>query len=263
MAPRPTGRGVSPCPGQYQLQDSHLPMRQSNEKASGMGSTAFSSEFPEDYDRARLKKAGEQVRARLAANPSVYKVPNDRIELFAVGDFMTASECERMIALTDEKAKPSTVYDHTENKGFRTSYSGDVDPQDRFVRKIDRRIDDLLGIDPVLGESIQGQRYRPGQEFKPHHDYFHPQTAYFDLEMKRGGQRCYTAMVFLNEVEAGGTTDFVDLDLSIVPKPGVLLAWNNALPDGQLNWNTIHAGTPVQAGVKYIITKWYRTRPWG
>jgi len=25
----------------------------------------------------------------------------------------------------------------------------------------------------------------------------------------------------------------------------------------------MHAGTPVTEGVKYIITKWYRVRPWG
>ena len=223
---------------------------------------AHSAKYPPDTDRTKLERIGRQVRDRLAANPSAYKVPNEGIELYAVGEFMSPSECERMIGLTEEKAKPSTVYDHADAKDFRTSYSGDVDPHDRFVKKISRRIDDLLGIDPRFGEAVQGQRYHPGQEFKPHHDWFHPGTSYYDMEMKRGGQRCYTAMVFLNEVEAGGTTDFTELDLSIVPKPGVLLAWNNALPDGHINWATIHAGTPVEAGVKYIITKWYRTRPW-
>ena len=227
-----------------------------------MMTSATPDRYPPDTDRARLERIGKKVRERLAANPSAYKVPKEGIELYAVGEFMTPAECEKMIALTEEKAKPSTVYDNADSKDFRTSYSGDVDPDDRFVKKISRRIDDLLGIDPRFGEAIQGQRYHLGQEFKPHHDWFHPGTSYYDMEMKRGGQRCYTAMVFLNEVEAGGTTDFTDLDLSIVPKPGVLLAWNNAKPDGETNWATIHAGTPVEAGVKYIITKWYRTRPW-
>ena len=49
---------------------------------------------------------------------------------------------------------------------------------------------------------------------------------------------------------------------TVEPKPGVLMVWNNALPDGSPNENTLHAGTPVVEGVKYVLTKWYRTRRW-
>jgi len=38
--------------------------------------------------------------------------------------------------------------------------------------------------------------------------------------------------------------------------------WNNADEDGLPNLRTLHAGNPVTRGVKYIITKWYRARPW-
>ena len=38
--------------------------------------------------------------------------------------------------------------------------------------------------------------------------------------------------------------------------------WNNADPEGVPNPWTIHAGRPVEAGVKYVITKWYRTQRW-
>ena len=220
------------------------------------------SKSPPNADQARLKSLGEKVRNRLAANPAIYKVPSDDVELFALGEFMSPAECGKMMELIDATAKPSKVFDLSYESGYRTSYSGDVDPQDPFVKKIGRRIDDLLGIEPLWGETIQGQRYMPGQEFQPHHDWFHPGTSYWDFEMSRGGQRSFTTMVFLNEVEAGGTTDFVDLGISLEPKPGVLLIWNNAKPDGTTNPMTIHAGRPVQAGAKYIITKWYRTRQW-
>ena len=33
-------------------------------------------------------------------------------------------------------------------------------------------------------------------------------------------------------------------------------------PEGEPNLMTMHAGTPVVRGTKYVITKWYRTRPW-
>lgn len=220
-----------------------------------------SKSYAPDADRAGLKTIGKAVRARLAANLTAYKVPSDELELHAVGDFMSAAECQKMIELIDATAQPSRVFDLDYSSGYRTSYSGDVDPHDPFVKKISRRIDDLLDIDPTFGEPIQGQRYMPGQEFQPHHDWFHPETSYWDLEMGRGGQRSYTAMVFLNEPEAGGTTDFTDIGISIEPKQGVLLAWNNARPDGTSNPMTMHAGRPVLQGAKYIITKWYRTKP--
>jgi prolyl 4-hydroxylase len=226
-------------------------------------STAAQSKYPPDMDKARLKKLGEQVRTRLAANPAVYQVPTEGAELYAVGDFLSPADCERMMELIDATAEPSKVFDLDYASGYRTSYSGNVDLHDPLVRKISRRVDDLLGMEPAFGESIQGQRYMPGQEFKQHHDWFHPGTSYWDLEMGRGGQRSYTTMAFLNNVEAGGTTDFPDLGISLEPKPGVLLIWNNATPDGLTNPRTIHAGMPVRSGAKYIFTKWYRTRAWG
>ena len=213
-------------------------------------------------DQVALRRVGRRVRERLAGDARVYKIRTDKAELFAVGDFMSEAECARMRELIDACARPSSVFDLDYASGYRTSYSGDVDPHDPFVKKINRRLDDLFGLESEWGESIQGQRYLPGQEFQPHHDWFHPDTSYWEMEMSRGGQRSITAMVFLNEVEEGGTTDFTELDFTITPKPGVLLAWNNADVDGVPSEMTMHAGRPVTAGVKYVITKWYRTRRW-
>ncbi len=220
------------------------------------------SKYPVNRDQPGLRKVGAAVRERLAKHPQVYQVPTDKAEIFAFGDFLTPRECSKLIEQIDEVAKPSVVFDLDYSSGYRTSYSGDVDPYNSLIQRINRRIDDLMGIDPSFGETIQGQRYMPGQQFQPHHDWFHPGTSYWDLEMGRGGQRSFTAMAFLNEVEAGGTTDFTDIGISIEPKPGVLLIWNNADPEGVPNPWTIHAGRPVEAGVKYVITKWYRTQRW-
>lgn len=216
----------------------------------------------ENPDRIRMRKIGRAVRERMAANPAVYKVPTDKAEIYAVGDFLGPEECQRLIAQTDAVARPSAAFDADYSSGHRTSYSGDPDPDDPFVKRIQRRIDDLLGIDPAQGETIQGQRYQVGQEFRPHTDWFPAGTPYWEMEKDRGGQRVYTAMVFLNDVEQGGATDFPRLGLSFTPRQGVLLAWNNADLAGRPNPWTIHAGTPVTAGVKYIITKWYRARKW-
>lgn len=214
-------------------------------------------------DQAAMKALGETVRARLAADPLVQRLPGDQAEVWATADFLTADECERMMAMIDRTAVPSRILDHGYNEVWRTSYSGDVDAHDPFVQMIERRIDDLLGIPHAWGETIQGQRYAPGQEFREHMDWFWTKAPYFKKEAKRGGQRSFTAMVFLNDVEEGGETAFVNLGMSIPPQRGVLLIWNNGGLDGSLNQFTLHAGMPVVRGTKYIITKWYRTRRWG
>lgn len=213
-------------------------------------------------DKDRLQRVGRKVRDRLAANPEVYKLPTDKAEIFAVGEFLTADECGRLMAMIDAVAVPSRAFDADYSSGHRTSYSGDVDPHDPFIIKLQRRIDDLLGIDPKFGETIQGQRYLPGQQFKPHTDWFPVNTTYWEQERGRGGQRAFTAMAFLNPVEEGGATEFPSLGISIEPQAGALLIWNNADEDGVPNPWTLHAGRPVVRGVKYIITKWYRSKAW-
>jgi prolyl 4-hydroxylase len=70
-------------------------------------------------------------------------------------------------------------------------------------------------------------------------------------------------MIYLNEVGAGGATRFTAIDKTVQPELGKLLAWNNRLPDGGVNHNTMHHGMKVRSGVKYIVTKWFRERPWG
>jgi prolyl 4-hydroxylase len=217
---------------------------------------------PEIPDQAANKRVCEQVRKRLTANKAIYTLPTDKADIFAMSDFMSADECRKMIVLIDRVARPSSTFDTSYADEYRTSYSGDLDPYDPFVKKITRRIDDLLGLDPTWGETIQGQRYLPGQKFGPHCDWFFTDAHYWPREAENGGQRSWTAMVYLNDVEAGGSTDFVHLGLSIAPKQGAILMWNNADREGVPNTWTNHTGTAVEAGVKYIITKWYRTRKW-
>ncbi len=214
-------------------------------------------------DRAALVRAGQAVRRRLASQSVVYKIPTDKLEVFGVQNFVSAPECGALCRMIDRTAEPSIVYDHGYGEGYRTSWSGNLDFADAVVQAIEQRIDRLLGIPHTYGEALQGQRYLPGQQFKQHNDWFYTLAPYWKTEARRGGQRCFTAMAYLNEVEAGGSTDFIHLGLSVPPQKGALLIWNNATPTGFPNEDAMHAGTPVVAGQKYVVTKWYRTRKWG
>jgi prolyl 4-hydroxylase len=204
----------------------------------------------------------EPVVARLLAHPGVQKTPSPKLDLFVVRRFLETELCAAIIALVDEHRRPSTIADANGDPTFRTSETGDLPDGDPHVAEVDRRIAALTGLDPAHGEPMQGQRYAVGQEFKAHTDYFEPQGRDFQQYCAISGQRTWTVMIYLNEPEAGGATRFKAIDKIVQPEQGKLLAWNNLRADGTANPSTLHHGMKVRAGTKYVVTKWFRERPW-
>jgi prolyl 4-hydroxylase len=191
------------------------------------------------------------------------RVPSPRIEMFIKREFLDAGECEALIGLIDGQRRPSTIANHNGDDAFRTSETCDMDHAQPMVAELDRKLAAISGIDPVFGEPLQGQRYEVGQEFKAHTDYFEPDHADYQTYCAVAGQRTWTFMIYLNDVEAGGATRFKVIDKIVQPERGKLIAWNNRRPDGSLNAATLHHAMKVRKGLKYVITRWYRERPWG
>ncbi len=210
----------------------------------------------------RLAEIGRITTARLARNPVVQPVTGEGVDLYCVQNFLTIEECGGLIAMIDSGRKPSGLLSATDDPDFRTSESCDLDRWHPFVQGIDLRISDLLAIDPRRGETMQGQRYAVGQQFKGHHDYFHVSEIYWQTEKKRGGQRSWTAMIYLDEPEGGGETLFSAAGLKVTPRTAMLLAWNNMDKKGAPNAQALHESLPVIAGQKNVVTKWYRERFW-
>ncbi len=219
--------------------------------------------LPPNPDQAALASAAARVRTTLDAQPHIYKVPVEAAELWTRSEFLSDADCARLIAMIDAAAEPSGILSHGHTETWRTSSSANFDRDDPFVAEIEQRISDFVGLPVEWSETIQGQRYHAGQEFRQHLDAFWTLADYWPDEARRGGQRVATAMIYLNDVAAGGETEFPQLRASVPPQQGVILAWNNVTPDGTPNQATLHAGLPVTDGVKYIITQWYRTRTWG
>jgi prolyl 4-hydroxylase len=206
--------------------------------------------------------AGETVARRLEANPAVKRAKIDVAQVYYHQDFLTPVQCARLIKLIDATRRPSTLLSTSPDAQFRTSESCDMDRWSPDVRPTDEAIAELLGIDASHGETMQGQRYAPGQQFRAHHDYFHAGESYYDKVVESGGQRTWTAMIYLNDVREGGATWFPQAGIRVAPKRGLLLAWNNMNPDGSPNLATLHEGMPVVQGTKYIVTKWFREGSW-
>lgn len=220
--------------------------------------------FPplEGSDAALLARIGAEGRAKLDATPGVVPVPAQNVDMYAVKDFLSAEECAGLMRLIDADVKPSTRLSTHDDASFRTSRTCRLYAAEPLVAEVERRIVELIGIANDHSETIQGQRYEAGQQFKMHNDYFAGGQPYSAAVAKEGGQRTWTAMIFLNKPEAGGCTNFPRASVKVTPRAGALLAWFNLDREGLGNPYTHHEGMVVEAGVKYILTKWFREREW-
>jgi prolyl 4-hydroxylase len=207
--------------------------------------------------------SSESSAQYLQRHPGVQRVPSNLLDLFQHKGFLTSEHCSELMELIDARRRPSTVADDNGDQYFRTSETCDLENSDDAVQQLDDMLSELSGMDPTYGEPLQGQRYATGQEFKPHTDYFTPEGADYERFCAIAGQRTWTFMIYLNEVEAGGATRFKEIGKTYRPECGKLLCWNNRNRDGSVNPNTLHHGMKVRRGVKYVITKWYREREWG
>lgn len=185
-----------------------------------------------------------------------------RIVVF--GGLLSEVECEELIALARPRlARSLTVATQTggeEVNQDRTSNGMFFQRgENELVRRIEARIGRLVNWPVEHGEGLQILQYGPGAEYKPHYDYFDPDQPGTPTILKRGGQRVGTLIMYLGEPEKGGGTVFPDVHLEVAPKRGNAVFFSYERPHPSTK--TLHGGTPVLAGQKWIATKWLRERP--
>ncbi|MBD2842180.1 prolyl hydroxylase family protein [Erythrobacter rubeus] len=205
---------------------------------------------------------GESSVDILRAHDGVKRVPSPKVEMVIKPNFLTAEHCEELMRLIDLDRRPSTLADENGDVAFRTSETCDLKPEDKAVRELEAMLTHFTSIDPAYGEPLQGQRYEVGQQFKDHTDWFNPGGQDWEKFCAKSGQRTWTFMIYLNNVEAGGATRFKMIDKKIQPERGKIVGWNNRNTDGSGNAATLHHAMKVRKGTKYVITKWYREAPW-
>ena len=177
------------------------------------------------------------------------------------GNLLSDEECDALIAAAKPRmARSLTVAvksggeelnaDRTSNGMFFRRDENEV------VARVEARLAALCRWPVENGEGLQILHYRPGAEYKPHYDYFDPDEPGTPTILKRGGQRVATIIMYLSEPEKGGGTVFPDVHLEVAPKRGnaVFFSYDRAHPASK----TLHGGTPVIAGEKWIATKWLR-----
>jgi prolyl 4-hydroxylase len=194
-------------------------------------------------------------------NPDLKRVLTSKAQVFTWKNFLTESECHELIALTNTRLRKSTITTEgkEEDYAFRTSSTCYLHEfKDPIVQNVENKIASALGISASWSEPNQAQKYEVGQEFKAHTDYFEPGAEEYKKFCSELGQRTWTFMIYLNKVEEGGGTRFRKLAKTFTPETGMAVIWNSLTPEGDPNPFTIHHGTKVRKGEKFVITKWFR-----
>jgi prolyl 4-hydroxylase len=211
--------------------------------------------------------------------PSILSMPNptqDQKEggvvdgpwVVVLDKFLTYDECDRLIELgAIEGYKESAdvgkknfdgTYEKSVNSG-RTStnaWCNSVCHEDEVARRVNDKISNLTGIPEANAEHLQLLRYEPGQFYNTHHDYIPHHLS------RQMGVRTLTVFLYLNDVEAGGGTEFPNIGLTVQPRKGRAVIWPSVLNENPnaKDLRTNHGALPVQSGIKYGANAWIHQR---
>jgi prolyl 4-hydroxylase len=231
------------------------PARQGPGRAAGAAAPAIAPRLPGPELQGAptvLVAAGREVHVLVTLQ---------RPRLIVFGGLLSDDECTALMDLAAPRLLRSETVDNatggSEVNAARTSDGMFFERGEApLITTIEQRIAELLRWPVENGEGVQILRYRPGAEYRPHHDYFDPQHPGTARILQRGGQRVGTLVVYLNTPQGGGATTFPDVGLEVAPVRGnaVFFSYDRAHPDTR----TLHGGAPVTAGEKWVATKWLR-----
>ena len=111
--------------------------------------------------------------------------------------------------------------------------------------------------DAKFEEDLQVVYYKPGDYFKSHldaSDYMKDNIESDDVKVSIG--RRYTLLFYLNDVDEGGETRFININKIVQPKMGRVAFWSNLGDDGRPIQESEHEGRPPKSGEKWIVNYW-------
>lgn len=189
----------------------------------------------------------------------------ERPQIMVFRDVLSSAECAEIIERSRHRLKRSTIVDPETGREdvIRNRTSEGIwfqRGEDEFIERLDRRIACLMNWPVENGEGLQVLHYNTGGEYRPHFDYFPPTQAGSGAHTASSGQRVATLIVYLNDVPNGGETIFPAAGISVSATQGCALYFRYLNGLRQLDPLTLHGGTPVLTGDKWIMTKWVRER---
>ncbi|WP_088830815.1 2OG-Fe(II) oxygenase [Paenibacillus tyrfis] len=178
---------------------------------------------------------------------------------------VSGPECKQLIELARHQLEPAKVIGEKEvvASEFRKSeFAWFHHNSHPLVREVSERLAALVGRPLHYAESLQIARYGVGGKFGAHFDTYDLHTVDGKRFYDQGGQRLYTALLYLNTVDAGGETYFPELNLDIAPSEGTLIVFETCKRGtNEQHPLSLHGSRELREGEKWIATLWFRERP--
>jgi len=218
----------------------------------------------ESEEDIKQKHFEEHKHVRKEGTLETYQIENLSWSprVFVIRKLLTDEMVEHMIELGINRLSASEVAGQSASKksSARSSTGAFIqsNPKDKLLTEIEQRIADVTHIPKENQEAAYLLRYQPGQQYKPHFDYFDP--AYYEAGRWIGkwGQRCATILMFLRHPEEGGETIFPKIGLEVMAGKGDAVLFYDTHVNGTLDPRSLHGGKPIIKGEKMIATKWIR-----
>jgi prolyl 4-hydroxylase len=226
-------------------------------------SVTFDERAADYVEEGPIWKAG----ARVVVSDRTLRVTSrlNRPVLAVLSGLLEPEDCAEVIRLARPRLAPSTVVDPATGRdvvaSHRTSFGMFFRlAETPFIEQLDRRFSEAMNLPVEHGEGFQVLFYPEGAESTPHVDFLRPSNDANRASTARSGQRVSTLIAYLNDVDRGGETTFPAVGFSVAPilGNGVLIEYGNRL--GQVDEQSVHAGSKVLAGEKWVLTKWMRER---
>lgn len=188
--------------------------------------------------------------------------------IYELHNILDASECKILIESSKNKLVRSSVISDTPISDIRTSSNTFLKKTQQktalnaVLDKIDIITMKISGKPLENQEPLQIVKYTPNQQYKRHYDCCVPHDSKLCIEdAKRHGFRHSTFLLYLNDVDSGGETEFPILNYKFKPKLGNGIFFFNLIKDeSKYNENSQHAGLPPLTGDKWVCNKWIRTK---
>lgn len=203
------------------------------------------------------------------AKPIELKRLAEAPRVFGVRGFLPRNVCEWLILTSAMRLQTATIFmangtrapDPARNNMAATlnSLEGDL-----IQQLVSRRIAQATNAPVAYHEPINVLRYKPGEEYRPHFDFFRPEGEEgrsYAAEIADLGQRAITVLVYLSDGYEGGETVFPRLDLKLKGAVGDALLFWSISETGELEKNSLHAGAAVTSGEKWLLSQWIREKP--